>query len=106
MKECRSTGRFAEKVHQFGKFGPGILRISAFDGVGDAMIGMRFQNLILHLPQSRLDGVDLGKNVDAVAVFLHHAGKTAHLALDPVQALSYRRLESIVHKGYIPPMGI
>src|SRR5690348_10014379 len=84
---ANSTRRLAEQVHQFGKFDPRLLWITAFDGIGHAMIGMGLQQFILDLAQRGLDGLDLRQDVDAIAIFLDHAGDTADLALDAGKAL-------------------
>ena len=51
--------------------------------MGDVIL----EQLRADLLERRLDGRDLGQDVDAVAVFLDHPLDPAHLALDPVQAL-------------------
>ena len=47
---------------------------------------MILQDLLLDPPQGGAYCRDLRDDVDAIAVSLDHAGDSAHLALDPVEA--------------------
>ena len=56
----------------------------------DAMSNVLLQNLLFDAPQGSSYSRDLRNDVDAVAVFLNHAGNAAHLSLDasePLQTL-------------------
>ena len=56
------------------------------EGVRHAMLQMVVQDLLLDLVERRPDRAELGQHVDAVAVFLDHAGDAAHLAFDAAEA--------------------
>ena len=75
----------ADRAHQLVGLGSGLRRPLAL--AEQAVAGMVVEHPQRHLVQRRLDGGDLGQDVDAVAVLLDHAGDPAHLALDPRQAL-------------------
>jgi P-type Cu+ transporter len=67
------------------------------------MIG---QNFLLGAPQRGAHSRELGHDIDAIAVVFDHAGKAAHLALDPPQPFQHRSLGKRSHEPYIPPWGI
>ena len=72
----------------------------------DAMRHVIAQDFLLDPPQGRAHGGDLGHDVDAIAVFGHHAGEPAHLALDAAEPFERWRLAMLAHDRYIPPGGI
>src|SRR5690348_7290764 len=92
--------------HKLGDLAALVRLIAGRNRMFHTMADMIAQQFLLHPGKRGPHGADLCDDVDAVAVFLHHAGKTAHLTFDPVQALSHRGLESVAHGVYIPPMGI
>jgi len=96
MRAIRQLTRCsAEGVNELGNLAPPLGRITADDGVLDTVRDMVTQDFFLDAPQCRADGRDLRDDVDAIAVFLDHAGKTSHLAFDAVQTLqtgSFRML--------------
>src|SRR5579862_9294562 len=75
----------AEEIDEFGELLARRLAVTGFDGVGDAAVGMVFQDRIFDALQSRLDGLNLIKNIDAVAILFQHAGDSAHLPFDARQ---------------------
>ena len=50
-----------------------------------------------HLVERRLHGVDLGQDVDAVAVFLDHPGQASDLAFDAVEPCQHRSFGIRLH---------
>src|SRR4051794_28289407 len=64
------------------------------------------QHFFFHAPERGPDRRDLGDDIDAIAVLVHHPGQAAHLALDAVQTLLTGRLDVFSHEAYIPLAGI
>lgn len=54
------------------------------------------------LTQGRADSSDLGEDLDAVAVFLHHPSQSGCLAFDAGQPPDELRLLFLCHKSIIP----
>src|SRR5207253_3852421 len=71
--------------------------IAAADRCLDAMMEMIVQHLGLDLRQRGADRLELGEHIDAVALFLDHAGDAAHLTLDPAEPIGQRRLVVAFH---------
>src|SRR5882757_3093166 len=57
------------------------------DGAGHAVIEVLVEQVQRHRPQRTVHGADLGKDVDAVLVFLDHPRDATHLTLDAPQPL-------------------
>src|SRR3954452_18282916 len=70
--------------------------VAGGEGAGDAMIDVLVEDLEAEALERGGDGADLGEDVDAVAVVGDHALDSAHLPLDPVQALDQRVLLAVV----------
>jgi hypothetical protein len=98
--------RATDYGHQFGYFLALIGLVAACDRVFDAMRHVILQHFFLHAPKRGSDRRYLGDDIDAVAVFVHHLGQTAHLTLDAAQAFLARRLDVFSHTAYIPVLGI
>jgi hypothetical protein len=64
-----------------------LAQIAADDGAFDAMAEVILQHLGLDPRQRRANRLQLGQDVDAIAVLFHHPGDTTHLALDAAQAV-------------------
>src|SRR5204863_6253969 len=64
----------------------GALALLRLRGTDDAVVRVIVQQPERDLVQRRLDGRDLGEDVDAIAVLLDHALDAADLALDAAQA--------------------
>src|SRR5262245_50597534 len=60
--------------------------VAAADGIVDAVLDMILEHLVLHFPERRTHGLELGQDVDAVALFLDHALDAPHLSFDTAQA--------------------
>src|ERR1043166_1299007 len=75
----------ADHVHQFCNLAALVGLVAGRDGVLDAMRDMIAQDFLLDPAQRGARRRDLSHHVDAITVILDHAGKTADLALDPVQ---------------------
>src|SRR5262245_42286801 len=58
---------------------------AGMEGVRHAVLQMVAQDLLLDLVEGGPHCADLGQHVDAVAVFLDHAGDAAHLAFDAAE---------------------
>src|SRR5258708_492182 len=95
----------AEHVHELGHLLPLLLGVAALDGVFDTMRDVVLQHLFLDPLQSRAHGLDLGDDVDAVAVVLDHADETAHLPLDAAQARYTGILDFASHGSKYTPRG-
>ncbi len=78
-----TTHEAADGGHQLGRLLVALLR-----GVGPehAVSGVVVEQPERDLVESGLGGADLGQDVDAIAVVLHHALDSADLALDPAQS--------------------
>src|SRR4051812_40999499 len=74
-----------EHVHQLGDFRALLLGIAAGDRVLDAMPDVVLQHQLLDPAQGRPHCCDLGHNIYAIAVLLHHLGEAADLAFDTVE---------------------
>ena len=74
-------------------------------GVNGQPLEMIVQDLLLDLVERGADGSDLSDHVDAVAVFLDHAGDAPHLALDAAKAGELRLLDFLVHGLNHTPVG-
>ena len=100
-----SAGSAVEQVHQFGKLGALIVLVATGDRALDAMRHMVLEHLVLDAPQGRPGGMDLRKDVYAVALLLDHAGDAADLPLDPAQPLEAIRVDSMFHALTYTPRG-
>src|SRR5262249_24197922 len=105
----RTLEHVQELPHLLALLGGG----AALDGVVDAVGDVVGQHLVLDALQRRADRLELGQHIDAVAVFVDHAGDAAHLALDAGQALAAGLLGRRLHGGlswrtdlYIYPRGV
>src|SRR5580693_4058958 len=96
------------------------LDVGGLTALGDSLCDAMPQVLFEQAERDRLEGTGgrrhLGKDVDAVLVFLDHALQPAHLALDPPQATQVVRLvfgisahaasPRVPGQHTIPPSGI
>ena len=60
-------------------------RVAGLDGLGNAVLSVRAEQQKASLFECRPGRVDLGQDVDAVAVFGDHALDASNLALDALQ---------------------
>ena len=67
------------------------------EGVGDAVLQVIVQDLLLDLVERRPHRAHLVDDVDAVAVVFDHARYAAHLALDAAQTGELRFLQALIH---------
>jgi hypothetical protein len=81
-----STVRPREHIDQLVHLAPLLAAVTACDRGLDAVADMILQDFLLDSPQRSAYCRDLRDDVDAIAVSLDHAGDSAHLALDPVEA--------------------
>ncbi len=72
----------------------------------EAMPNVAIQEAEPDFVERRSDRIDLGEDVDAIAVLLDHAREAAHLALDPAQSFGAGCLDVVSHDRYIPLHGI
>src|SRR5258706_2120603 len=96
------AGSPLEKFDQFGGLPALVEDISAGQGVLDAVVEVILENLVLDLGQRRLGRLQLGEDVDAVAIFLHHPRDAADLTLDPAQAVEEFGLVLPSHAELLP----
>lgn len=73
-----------------------------FDAVADVIL----QQLIFNFAKRGLNGGDLGHDVDAVSILIHHAPKSSNLAFDAAEPLQALVLRLLLHGPFIPPGGI
>ena len=90
-------------VHQFRDFLALLGLITAFNRAFDAMADMIAQDRIFDLAQCGAHRRELRQNIDAIAVVLDHAGKTADLPCNSVEAFERFGLGFLLHGAYIPP---
>ncbi len=64
------------------------------------------KNLAFHLAQRGLHSRHLRDDVDAIAVFAHHARDAAHLPLNSAEPLQALVFYVLLHGALIPPTGI
>jgi ATP-dependent DNA helicase RecQ len=81
-RTSRSTARLASSTRR-----PASLAVAAGHGVGHAMVQVVVEEFDGDALQGACRRRDLGQDVDAVRVGLHHALQAADLALDPAEAL-------------------
>ena len=89
--------RAPENIHDFGNLLALFAFVAAGYGVFDAMAHMVPENFLLGAAESGAHGGNLRDNVNAVAVFLHHADDAADLALDAAQSFQDRRFCFLLH---------
>ena len=82
----------AEDLNQLGNLLALFGGIAADDRLLHAMGEMIGENDLLHLGQGGAGGADLGHDVEAVAILLHHLRDTAHLAFNPGEPFGNRDL--------------
>jgi hypothetical protein len=75
-----------QHVDQLVHFAALLTAVAAGDRVLDAVADMILQNLLLDSPQRSAHRRNLREDVNAVAVALDHAGDSADLALDSIEA--------------------
>ncbi len=75
------------------------------EGVRHAMLQVVAERRLLDLVEGGPHGPDLRQHVDAVALFLDHAGDAAHLALDAAEAGELGFLEPVIHGLNDTPVG-
>ncbi len=73
--------------HQLVQLGVGRALVGAGDRVGHAVAHVAVEDVDRHLLERRLDGGDLGEDVDAVGVLVDHPLEAPDLALDPAEAI-------------------
>src|SRR5919112_5927739 len=66
--------------------------LALLDGLPDAVLDVVLEQYGAHLLQGRDDAGDLGENVYAVSLLVHHPLHAPHLALDPPEAVLEQRL--------------
>src|SRR4030095_5101255 len=102
-----SSRAFLQHVQQLVDLLELLLALAAADGVVDAMLDMVLEHLVLHLLEGGPYGLQLGQDVDAVALLIDHPLNAAHLALDAAQASAAGTLCLRLHGlDTIPPYGI
>ena len=65
---------------------------------------MLFQNYGVDFPQSRLDGLGLGQDIDAILIVLDHADNLVQMSLgnfQPVNSIPMHRIILIPHGGSV-----
>src|SRR5690606_39337375 len=79
---------------------PRLVRCSG--GIHDAVPEVLLDEAEAHRLERPRDRCDLGEDVDAVRVLVHHAGDAPHLALDTAQPLEVVVLAAAVPRHRIP----
>jgi hypothetical protein len=80
-----SASTVVEDFQQFVDLGLTIALVAGMKGVRYAVLKVIAQDLLLDTVQRCTHGADLRQHIDAVAVFLDHAGDAADLALDAAE---------------------
>src|SRR5262245_4092583 len=93
----KSTRGPAQNIEKLCNLATLFAGVAADNRMLDAMRDVLTKHLFLDASKRRAHGRNLGDDVDAVAVFLEHAGKTAHLALDPAQPFKAGGLAMLAH---------
>jgi len=101
-----STLGASQNVHKLRDFLPLIRLVARRDGILNAVADMITQDFLFHPIESGANRADLRDDIDAVAIFIDHFRKAAHLSLDAVEAFSATGLDVVSHVAYIPPQGI
>ena len=109
---CQSTESRAPSVtttvEHFQNFLDLVLAVLLRSGVermGDTMLQMVAERLLLDLVESGPDGTELVQYVDAIALLLDHPGDTAYLAFDTAEAGELRLLDFTIHALHYTPVG-
>lgn len=87
----RLTASALEQVYKFVELGPLFGFVSTGNGFGHTAGGMLLQDFAFRFRQGRLHGLDLGEDIDAVAIILHHLRDSANLPFDPAKAIANGR---------------
>src|SRR5882724_11510959 len=98
--------RPADNCHQFRYLCTLILLIATRNRVFDTMRDVIAEHFFLDTPERGAHRRDLGDDIDAVAILIHHLGQAADLALDPAQAFLTGCLDVFAHGLYIPLQGM
>src|SRR5471030_2103174 len=96
-KARMSAPAAVEDFHQFLDLDLPVALGAAMKGVRHAMLEMVVEDLLLDLVEGGTHRPHLVDDVDAVAVFLDHAGNAAHLALDAAQPGELGLLDPVIH---------
>ena len=89
LKGNASATYIGKPLHRFCKALDGFVCISVFDAVAHTVLDMAFQHNLPALMQGRFRRVDLGKDILAGNVLIHHAVDGLHLPDDfPEPAIS------------------
>ena len=92
-----SPAAIVEYFHQLVDLDLALAVVAGMEGVCDAVLQVVVQDLLLDLVERRPHRAHLVDDVDAIAIFLDHAGNAAHLAFDPAEAGKLRFLHLRVH---------
>ena len=78
-----------QNVNQLGDFAALLGLIAGRDRILDAVRRMVGKNFLFGTPQRRANRRKLRHDIDAIAIVIDHAGKSAHLSLDPSQPFQH-----------------
>ena len=81
-----------------------VLFRSGVERMGDTMLKMVTERLLLDLVESGTNRTKLVQDVDAITLFLDHPGDSAHLAFDTAEAGELRLLDFAVHALHYTPV--
>ena len=101
-----SSVRSSDNRHEFSDLFALIGLIAARNRVLHAMGYMIFQHLFFNASQCGTNCGYLRYDIDAIAIFIHHLGETANLALDAAKPFLARCLDVFSHAAYIPLQGM
>lgn len=93
----------AKNLDQFRDLLALVCLVARRDGMFHAVTDMVAQYFVLDAIERRFHRIDLGDDVDAIAVFLQHFGNAAYLAFDAGEPFLAGCLAVRVHGAYIPP---
>lgn len=101
-----SSVRSPDSRHEFSDFFALIGLIAARNRMLHAMGYVIFQHFFFDASQCGTNCGDLRYDIDAIAIFIHHLGETADLALDAAKPFLAGTLDVFSHSNYIPLPGI
>ena len=84
--------------HEFGGLGPPLRLVPIHQRAGHTVIQVVLEDFGFHPPKRRAYGLQLGEDVDAVAVLVDHAGDAPHLPFDAAEAVEQLRLVVMVQE--------
>ena len=74
------SSHISKTFHRLGEFFNRLFRVSMLQSIPDTVLNMTFQNYFSTSVKGRFCGIDLGKDILARHILIHHAVNGLHLA--------------------------